>query len=104
ESDALQRRKIIASLLVQQPERIEAAAMSHWEKLAAEIVSIVGEVGFASLYERTLHQAQSAYPWLTPAAAPEQGATNSHRFEGLGSCLASQDPAEARAAHGLLLT
>lgn len=106
EDPALQRQQIIASLLAQQPENIADAAMSHWEKLADEIISIVGEAGFASLYERTLHLAQSTFPWLAPDSSPLQPAPNpnGHRFVELGMRLANQTPAHAREAHRLLLT
>lgn len=104
EDPSLQRQQIIASLLAQQPENIADAAMSHWEKLADEIISIVGEAGFASLYERTLHLAQSTFPWLTPNSSPLQPAPNGHRFVELGMRLANQSPVHAREAHGLLLT
>ncbi len=77
--------------------------MSHWEKLADEIVSIVGEGGFASLYERSLYQAQSTFPWLAldsvTAAHP-----HSHRVVELGMRLANQAADDACAAHSLLLT
>jgi hypothetical protein len=106
EAPSLQRQQIIASLLAQQPENIADAAMSHWEKLADEIVSIIGEAGFASLYERTLYLAQPTFPWLTPNSSPLQPAPNpnGHRFVELGMCLANQTPAHAREAHCLLLT
>ncbi len=103
EDPAQQRQQIIASLLAQQPGNIADAAMGHWEKLADEIISIVGEAGFASLYERSVHQAQSTFPWLPPGSSPPQSPHN-HRFVELGMCLADQTPAHARAAHSLLLT
>lgn len=87
--------------MAQQPDTIADAAIGHWEKLADEIVSIVGETGFASLYDRSVHQAQSTFPWLPPGASPAQPR---HRFAELGLRLAEQTPADARAAHSLLLT
>lgn len=104
EDPSLQCQQIIASLLAQQPENIADAAMSHWDKLADEIISIVGEAGFASLYERTLHLAQSTFPWLAPDSSPLRPPPNSHRFEELGMRLANQTPAHAREAHSLMLT
>lgn len=103
EAAAPQRQQIIASLLAQQPENIADAAMSHWEKLADEIVSIVGEAGFASLYERSLYLAQSTFPWLAPGSVTT-APPHSHRFVELGMRLANQAPADACAAHSLLLT
>lgn len=99
----LQRQQIIASLMAQQPENIADAAMGHWQQLADEIISIVGEAGFASLYERSLHLAQSTFPWLPSGISPPQPGS-SHRFVELGTCLAEQTPAHALVAHSLLLT
>ncbi len=104
ESPALLSQQIIASLMAQQPENIADAAMVQWEKLADEIISIVGEAGFASLYERSLHLAQPTFPWLPPGSSPLQPPPHSHRFVELGTRLADQTPAHACAAHSLLLT
>ncbi len=101
ESAALLRQQVIASLMAQQPENIADAAMEHWEKLADEIISIVGEAGFNSLYERSVHLAQSAFPWLPLCPSPSQ---TPHRFAELGARLADQAPADACAANSLLLT
>lgn len=101
ESAALLRQQIIANLMAQQPENIADAAMDHWEKLADEIISIVGEAGFVSLYERSVHLAQSTFPWLPPGSSPPQ---TQHRFAEFRTRLADQTPAHARAAHSLLLT
>jgi len=101
ESPALLRQQIIASLMAQQPENIADAAMDHWEKLADEIISIVGAVGFTSLYERSVHLAHPTFPWLPLWPSPPQ---TPHRFAELRTCLADQTPAHARAANSLLLT
>lgn len=103
EGSAQQRQQFIANLMAQQPENIADTAMGHWEKLADEIISIIGEAGFASLYERSMHQAQSTFPWLPPGSLPPQP-LHSHRFAELGMRLADQTPDNARAAHSLLLT
>jgi hypothetical protein len=103
EAPALQRHQIIASLMAQQPENIADVAMGHWENLAGEIILIVGEAGFASLYERSLHMVQSTFPWLPPGPSPLQP-PHSQRFAELEMRLAEQAPAHARAAHSLLLT
>lgn len=103
EAPSLQRQQIIANLLAQQPENIADTAMGHWEKLADEIILVVGEAGFASLYERSVHQAQATFSWLPPGSSPAQP-PDSHRFAELGMRLADQAPDHARAAHSLLLT
>lgn len=101
ENPALLRQQIIASLMTQQPDNIADAAVGHWEKLADEIISIVGEAGFNSLYERSVHLAQPTFPWLPLYPSPPQ---THHRFAELRTHLADQTPAHARAANSLLLT
>lgn len=99
ESAALSRQQIISSLMARQPEDIADSAMDLWERLADEIISIVGEAGFNSLYERSVHLAQPTFPWLP--LCPSQ---THHRFAELRTRLADQAPADARAANSLLLT
>lgn len=101
---ALQRRQIIVSLLPQQPDNIVDAAMCDWEQLSAEIVSIVGETGFTSMYERALHMAQPTCPWILPDSSSTQWDAQSRRYQELEMLLAGQTPAIAAAAHRLLLT
>lgn len=72
ESVVVLRQQIIASLMAEQPDNIAGDAMDLWEKLADEIISIVGEAGFDSLYERSLHLAQPTFPWLPPCPSPPQ--------------------------------
>lgn len=101
ESAALLRQQIIASLMARQPDNVADAAMDLWEKLADDLISIVGEAGFNSLYERSVHLAQPAFPWLPPCPSSPQPP---HRFAELKARLADQTPAHARAANSLLLT
>ena len=74
--------------------------MSIWEKLATEIISIVGEGGFNSLYARSVFLTQSTFSWLaTGSSSPH----NDYRFAELKMCLAEQTSAQAGAANRLLL-
>ncbi|MHB1092610.1 hypothetical protein [Thiobacillus sp.] len=95
------RQQIIDSLMAQQPENIADAAMAQWEKLATEIISIVGEAGFNSLYERSVLLAQSTFPWLPACPSPPQAGSLFAEFR---MRLAEQTPAHAREANSLLLT
>ena len=98
-SDLL-RHQIIRSLPLLQTERIPDAAVLIWEQMAAQIISIVGEGGFNSLFSRSLILTQSTYFWLEfdPQTTP-----NGHRFAELKMCLERQTPEHARAANLLLL-
>ncbi len=102
EDPKLEHQQIIAALVAQRPEKIAETATTHWEKLAGEIILVVGQDGFDSLYERSLHLAQAAVSWLPPN--PSAADPNSQHFEELGKHLVNQAPADAWAAHSLLLT
>ncbi|MBU2642217.1 MAG: hypothetical protein Q8K57_19020 [Thiobacillus sp.] len=100
ESRDLLRHQIIDSLITHRTEKVADAAMNVWEKLATEIISVVGEDGFNSLYERSVFLAQRTFPWL---AAHSLSPQSDHRFAELKIRLAEQTPVEARVANILLL-
>jgi hypothetical protein len=81
-------------------DKVTDAAINFWDKLATEIISIVGEGGFNSLYARSVFLTQPTFPWLvTGSSSPH----NDYRFAELKMCLAGQTPAQAGAANRLLL-
>ena len=82
------------------PEKIADASISLWEQMATQIISIVGEEGFSSLYARSVFLAQASFPWL---ATPQPPPHTDHRFGKLKISLEGQTPALAREAHNLLL-
>ena len=98
-SDRL-RRQISKSLTAQHTETVADAAVHLWEQLATEIISIVGEGGFNSLYARSVFLAQTTFPWL---AASSPSPPTDQRFAALKMSLEGQTPAQAREANSLLL-
>ena len=98
-SDLLRHQKI-NSLMAQPPEKVADAAINLWGQMATQIISIVGEGGFNSLYARSVFLTQSSFPWLAAAALSPQP---EHRFAQLKTSLAGQTPAQASAANSLLL-
>jgi hypothetical protein len=75
ESNELPRHRLIKSLLVQPDEKTADAAIRLWEPMASEIISIVGEDGFNSLYARTIFLNRAVFPWLPASldqARPKQ--------------------------------
>jgi len=98
-SDQL-RHQIIKSLMAQHTEKIADAAILLWEQMAGQIISIVGESGFNSLYARSLFITHSTYPWL---ASDSSTPPPEHRFAGLKKSLAGQTLAQASEANSLLL-
>ena len=100
ETRNLPRHQLTKSLLPQSTEKVADAAIKVWEQLATQIISIVGEDGFNSLYARSIFLSQSKFPWLAASLVAPQP---DHRFAGLKSSLEGQEPAQASEANTLLL-
>ena len=94
------RHQIINSLMAPHTDPVAEAAIRLWELMSIQIISIVGEAGFSSLYARSVFLAQSRFPWLETSAAPSP---TDHRFTQLKTSLEAQTPALAGAANILLL-
>ncbi|MDB5906967.1 MAG: hypothetical protein JWP34_1081 [Massilia sp.] len=74
------------------------ASILLWEALAAELIPVIGERGFASLYSRSLFRACTKFPWLAGERASDE------TFPMLAARLVPNDPAEAaNACAGLLI-
>lgn len=100
ETRDLPRHQLIERLMAQHPEKVADAAIDLWEQMATQIISIVGEDGFNSLYARSVFLAQPTFPWLTtnsPSQQTDQG------FAELKNRLEGQTPSQAREANSLLL-
>jgi len=76
------------------------AAVHLWEQMAAQIISIVGEDGFNSLYARSAFLARRTFPWLTGEPLPSPAA---QRFAELRKSFEGRAPAQTSAANSLLL-
>lgn len=100
DTNDLLRHQIVKSLPLLQTEKISDAAVSVWEQMAVQIISIVGEGGFSSLYSRSLVLTQSTFFWLEFDPHSTQ---IEHRFAELKMCLEKQTPAHAREANLMLL-
>jgi hypothetical protein len=100
ETSDLLRHQITRSLMARQTETVADAAIDLWEQMATEIISIVGEGGFNSLYARSVFLAQPTFPWLAASSLSPQA---DHRFAALRMSLEKQTPAQASEANSLLL-
>lgn len=98
-SDPL-RHKFISDLVTTHTDKVADAAVKCWELMAAQIISIVGEEGFSSLYLRSLFLTQTTFPWLAPCTLMPQAG---NRFEKLKNSLEEQTPKLASKANYLLL-
>ncbi len=96
----LLRHQIIKSLLAHHMAKGGGGAILLWEQLATQLISLIGEDGFVTLYDRSVVLAKAIFPWLELSAQPMQ---ISHRFAELRSSLDGQSAAAANAANSLLL-
>lgn len=97
-----ERQARIKTVVMQQPDAIVEQSIRLWEALASELISIIGEGGFQSLYYRSLHLCAPTHPWLEPDY-PRQTAESI--FSWLQSGLGTLSQADAtKASIDLLIT
>lgn len=94
------RHSTIRDRIAMNPEEAVNAAIKLWEQMATEIVSIVGEIGFNSLYSRSLSLTQATFPWV---AASSKLPLADQRFPELKVDFERQPPDIVSAANCLLL-
>lgn len=75
-------------------------ALETWQAVEVALVPIIGQGGFAALYQRCLHLAVAQHPWLSSVG--EDGAQVVD-FNRLLQALALQPPEQASAAQACLL-
>jgi hypothetical protein len=79
----------------------DASASIHlWHTMATQIISVVGQGGFQSLYSRSIFLTQRAYPWM---ANLPKGLPTDLSFPTLRACLKEHPPAHAHDANTLLM-
>jgi hypothetical protein len=98
-SMGLTRHQTIENIIVPDTENVADAAISLWGKMSIQIISIVGEAGFDSLYARSLFLTQASFPWLTIGSRPP----SDPRFSELRMNFEGQSPAQIRATNNMLL-
>jgi hypothetical protein len=89
---------MINGVMAEHPE--VDAAINLWEQMATQIIAIVGEGGFNSLYVRSVFLTRSTFPWLAAGALPPQA---DQLFAGLKTSLEGQTQAQVVKASSLLL-
>lgn len=94
------RHQLIKSLMAQRTDKVADAAVDLWAQVATQIISIVGEGGFNSLYARSVFLTKAKFPWLPAISSPSK---TEHRFAELKTILAGQSPKQAGEANSLLL-
>lgn len=98
-SDTL-RHQIIKSLTARRTDEAANAAIRLWEQMATQVVTMVGDGGFNSLYARSIFLTQSSIPWV---AASLPAPPTDRRFATLRLSFEGQDPAQVSEANRLLL-
>lgn len=86
---------------MRRPEAVVDVTILLWEKLAVELVSIIGDGGFQSVYARSGTLIAAQFPWLALNPSPNQ---NDPQFAGLRTSLESQHTGVAMDASIALLT
>jgi hypothetical protein len=101
ETSQLLRQQIVKHRMAQPSEKeVADTAIDLWEQIATQIISIIGEGGFDSLYVRSVCLTQSTYPWL--AAFLPQSKIDL-RFTDLKISFEGRTPEQASAMNSLLL-
>lgn len=100
ETRDLLRQQLIERLMAQHTEKVADVAVILWEQVAIQIISIVGEDGFNSLYARSVFLAQPTFPWLATSSLSPQ---TDQRFAELKKRFEEQTPLQVRDANSLLL-
>lgn len=110
ETGSLLRHQIIENHMAQHTEKVADAAIDLWEPMATQIISIVGEGGFNSLYARSVFLTQTTFPWLAASSlgCPDKSLSSTppqtdRRFAKLKMSLEGQAPAQVIEANNLLL-
>ena len=94
-------RQIIETALTRHPGSMADATLHLWRKLAPELISIIGELGFVALYSRSISLAQVQHPWIMREGA---SLTSKELFAKLQQCLQAKDAMQAAQASLLLFT
>lgn len=92
---------LLSRAILRRPEAVVDITVSLWERLAVELVSLIGDGGFQSVYHRSGMLAAGRYPWLvldSPAHRSE------FQFAALRRSLEGRDPTEAGEASVALLS
>lgn len=90
----------IRMALTKRPEAMLAVTVHLWGRLALELVPIIGNGGFNSLYARTVHLTRADFPWLTNDQPPP---ATDLLFIRLSTCLEQHSITEASEASARLL-
>lgn len=95
------REQLVRRALLQRAESVGSASTVLWDRLATDLISIIGHGGFAALYSRSIHHAGMTFTWLSSI---QLGQSSDLHFADLKSRLEGREATEAREASVALLT
>jgi hypothetical protein len=96
-----QQAAAIARLVAQCNGGAGEVAIALWEPLSKNLASLIGQQGFQALFDRSLHLAGVAFPWLSmPTAFPDTAS----RLDNLKALLGREEGQVATDASVMLLT
>jgi len=96
----LSRKELIQNYLPLQVATGAGDLIILWEKIAIEIISLVGEDGFNSLYQRSISLNQLNFPWLV---LDSPGQIDGRRFTPLLARFEEQSLTQSKLANARLL-
>jgi len=96
----LHRHHLIKTLTAKDNEKVVDAAINLWKQIATNIISIVGESGFDSLYVRSIFLSSSKFSWL---ATYNPKSEIGNQFIELKICFEKQKPEHIKEANKQLL-
>ena len=76
------------------------ASIDLWQRLASTLNLTIGNVGFQTLFSRSVHTTRKTFPWMMPGCAFHAAKS---QFIGLRTCLEGQGITESSAASASLL-
>lgn len=76
------------------------AAVSQWQAIEAALAPIIGDVGVAALYHRSLYLSRAAHPWLDHERSPGVPQMD---LPALKALLAGREAAEVTQASATLI-
>jgi len=101
-SEAQRIQATLAHLVAEgaDPRRVADKAAATWRDIDVALSPIIGKLGVAALFKRSLYLSRTEHPWLAAIADPAQSPGN---FEGLREAMMQQTSARASAANSALL-
>ncbi|WP_426072537.1 hypothetical protein [Janthinobacterium sp. DSP2-3-3] len=86
--------------ITQRPDAVVNTSIDLWKMLASTLKSTIGEVGFHTLFLRSVYTTGKTFPWMMPGHAFQAAESE---FKKLRACLEGQVISESTAASASLL-